>query len=229
MSPEYLGETLGHPMVEIARDPFIILGGESEVTKVFAEAWTTVTNSHTRIYQVSGKTAELCKLMENSFLATKVMFCNEFFTLAKEIGVDYNILREIFLLDSRVGRSHTYVFDDNRGFSGKCLLVGTKIQTPQGERNIEELTINDVLNTDIGITKVVDVSLRDVEETIRIRARGRELIGSTDHIHLIKHPHNENLLEKELKDVNVGDWMFVPKPAKRKTKNTVVFPSKPNN
>ncbi len=121
MSPEYVGETLGHPLTEPSKSTFIILGGEKEVTKVFAEAWTMVTNSYSTIYQVSGKCAELCKLMENSFIATKVMFCNEFYDLANQVGVDWNELREIWLADPRVGRSHTYVYPQNRGFSGKCL------------------------------------------------------------------------------------------------------------
>lgn len=121
MSPEYVGETLGHPLLNFNPETFVILGGDKEVTKVFAEAWTLVTNACTKIYQVSGKTAELCKLMENSFIATKVMFCNEFFALAEEIGVDYNELREIFLADPRMSRYFTYVYRNNRGFSGKCL------------------------------------------------------------------------------------------------------------
>lgn len=121
MSPEYVGETLGHPLTEARRDTFIILGGDRETTRVFAEAWTLVTNSYTKIYQVSAKTAELCKLMENSFIACKVMFLNEFFELAESIDVDFNILREIWLADPRVSRSHTYVYRHNRGFSGKCL------------------------------------------------------------------------------------------------------------
>jgi UDPglucose 6-dehydrogenase len=121
MSPEYLGETLGHPLTEPKRETFVILGGDKEVTNKFAEAWTMVTNACTKIYQVSGKTAELCKLMENSFIATKVMFCNEFYDLANQIGVDYNELRECFLADPRMSRYFTYVYKNNRGFSGKCL------------------------------------------------------------------------------------------------------------
>jgi UDPglucose 6-dehydrogenase len=121
MSPEYVGETLGHPLLEAKRDPFIILGGEKKVTKKFAEAWTLVTNSYAKIFQTDGKTAELCKLMENSFIATKVMFCNEFYDLAEKMGVDYNELRELWLADPRVSRSHSYVYKDNRGFGGKCL------------------------------------------------------------------------------------------------------------
>ena len=121
MSPEYVGETLGHPLLEPSKETFVILGGEKETTNKFAEAWTLVTNAKTKIYQVSAKTAELCKLMENSFIATKVMFCNEFYALAEEIGVDYNKLRECFLADPRMSRHFTYVYKDNRGFSGKCL------------------------------------------------------------------------------------------------------------
>jgi len=35
--------------------------------------------------------------------------------------VDYNELREIWLADPRISRDHTFVYPDNRGFSGKCL------------------------------------------------------------------------------------------------------------
>ena len=121
MSPEYVGETLGHPLLGANPETFVILGGGKGVTSIFAEAWTLVTNSCTKIYQVSGKTAELCKLMENSFIATKVMFMNEFFSLAEKDDVDFNELREIFLADPRMSRYFTYVYRDNRGFSGKCL------------------------------------------------------------------------------------------------------------
>jgi len=35
--------------------------------------------------------------------------------------VDYNELRELWLLDPRIGRSHTFVLPDARGFGGDCL------------------------------------------------------------------------------------------------------------
>ncbi len=120
-SPEYLGETVGHPLTDARKETFIILGGDKSVTGDFAELWTLVTNSYTKIYQVPAETAELCKLMENSWIATKVMFCNEFFSLAESIGVDWNELRQVWLADPRVSPSHTWVFRNNRGFSGKCL------------------------------------------------------------------------------------------------------------
>ncbi len=122
-SPEYYGETVGHPLRDEV--PFVILGGPPAVTAAFATAWTLVTNSYTRIYQTDARTAELAKLMENAWIATKVSFCNEFFDLAKVAGVDWHTLREIWLADPRVGRSHTYVYPENRGWGGKCLPKDT--------------------------------------------------------------------------------------------------------
>jgi len=122
-SPEYYGETLGHPL----RDdlPFVILGGPPETTRAFAEGWSIVTNSYTRILQTDARSAELCKLMENAWLATKVSFCNQFFDLAQLAGVDWHELRELWLADPRVSRSHTYVYPHNRGWGGKCLPKDT--------------------------------------------------------------------------------------------------------
>lgn len=120
-SPEFYGETLGHTFSSLRRDPFVILGGPPEITKIFATAWSTVLTAEARIFQTDPWTAELMKLMENSFLATKVSFCNAFYDLAEAAGVDWNELRELWLLDPRVGRSHTFVYPENRGFGGKCL------------------------------------------------------------------------------------------------------------
>ncbi|RLG78471.1 MAG: hypothetical protein DRO14_00610 [Thermoprotei archaeon] len=122
-SPEYYGETVDHPLRNSL--PFVILGGPRQVTRAFATAWTLVTNSSLRIYQTDARTAELCKLMENSWLATKVAFCNQFYDLAAAAGVDWHELRELWLADPRVSRSHTYVYPENRGFGGKCLPKDT--------------------------------------------------------------------------------------------------------
>ncbi len=124
-SPEYYGETLGHPLVGASRETFVILGGPPEVTRSFATAWSLVTNSYTRIYQTDSRTAELCKLMENSWIAVKVSFCNQLYDLAQLAGVDWHELRELWLADPRVSRSHTYVYPNNRGWGGKCLPKDT--------------------------------------------------------------------------------------------------------
>jgi UDP-glucose 6-dehydrogenase len=78
-------------------------------------------NSELEVRQTDARTAELTKYMENAFLALKVAFCNEVYDVAGATGVDYNELRELWLLDPRIGRSHTWVHPDDRGFGGRCL------------------------------------------------------------------------------------------------------------
>ena len=54
--------------------------------------------------------------MENTWGATKVIFANEWFDICKRFGASYNTVREGWVLDSRVERMHTTVFEDKRGF-----------------------------------------------------------------------------------------------------------------
>jgi UDPglucose 6-dehydrogenase len=119
--PEYLGETTAHPMSDIRSRTFIVLGGKRETTSNVADIYNCFLHSEMHYCFCSALAAELAKYMENSFLAAKVTFCNEFFGIAQALGVDYNELREVWLADPRIGRDHTFVYPDNRGFSGKCL------------------------------------------------------------------------------------------------------------
>lgn len=119
--PEYYGETISHPFADPHNRSWITLGGLDRHTSAVAKLYQKYFTSELIINQVDSTTAELAKYMENCFYATKVTFCNQFYTFAKEVGVDYNKLRETWLLDPRISRSHTFVYDDNRGYGGSCL------------------------------------------------------------------------------------------------------------
>lgn len=120
--PEYgPAETPDHPFNDLRKVRWVILGGERRATAKAVRLWQDVYNADVVIQQTTPETAEVCKYMENAFLAMKVTFCNEFFDIASTFGVDYSELREMWLLDPRIGRSHTFVFGDKRGFGGKCL------------------------------------------------------------------------------------------------------------
>jgi UDPglucose 6-dehydrogenase len=129
-SPEYVGEGK-YPMPESYPNPtdmkkhnFTIFGGEKEETRLWVDIFQKV-NPLARYFQTDFKTASLVKYMENSWLATKVTFCNEFYDICDTFGVDYKDVRELWLLDGRIERSHTAVFPTNRGFSGKCFPKDT--------------------------------------------------------------------------------------------------------
>ena len=126
VSPEYIGEGKRFVAPWKYPDPtnsrshdFVIVGGPraSEVLDYFA-----------RVMAVDAKyiiaepiEVELTKPFENAFLATKVTFVNEAAKISEAYGVDRMKVRELWLLDERIGRSHTSVFKDEPGFGGKCL------------------------------------------------------------------------------------------------------------
>jgi UDPglucose 6-dehydrogenase len=119
-SPEYVGETLWHPLKGIESHGFIIVGGPRAACDLVIRVYQQFLGPLPRYIITTAKTAELCKYMENAFLATKVAFVNQFFDLAQGFGVDYDELRELWLADERVGRSHTIVTQE-RGYRGRCL------------------------------------------------------------------------------------------------------------
>jgi len=119
--PEYLGETVAHVFGNIAEREFIVLGGTTEDVSAAADFYKRYYNALVRYYFCDALTAEVAKYMENAFYAVKVTFVNEFYDIARAHGVDFNILREIWLADPRISRDHTFVYPHARGFSGKCL------------------------------------------------------------------------------------------------------------
>lgn len=124
-SPEYMGEGRNYvpphyPSPTDARShPFCIVGGERP--QAVLDYFRRVMATSARYVATNATTAELAKYMENAYLATKVAFCNEFARIAQDHAVNYNEVRELWLCDPRVDPSHTLVFPDQRGFSGKCL------------------------------------------------------------------------------------------------------------
>lgn len=131
--PEYYGETVAHPFADLSDRRWITIGGEKSACSFVAKLYKEVYTSELYINIVDAKTAELAKYMENTFLAAKVTFCNEFYDLANALGVNYDILRETWLLDPRIGRSHTFVYEDNRGYGGSCLPKDIAAMVFQGE------------------------------------------------------------------------------------------------
>ncbi|MBL8878187.1 MAG: UDP-glucose/GDP-mannose dehydrogenase family protein [Phycisphaerales bacterium] len=119
--PEYLGETTAHVFGNMAEREFAVLGGTTEDVSMAADFYKHYYNAYCRYYFCDAITAEVAKYMENAFYAVKVTFVNEFYDIAKAHGVDFNILREIWLADPRISRDHTFVYPWARGFSGKCL------------------------------------------------------------------------------------------------------------
>ena len=117
-SPEYYGGTQHCNNFDF---DFTILGGDKQDCVEVIQALQYCYDGRHQFKITDSKTAELVKFMENSFLATKVSFCNQFYDLSLKYGISYEELRELFLLDSRVNPSHTFVYKDKPYWSSHCL------------------------------------------------------------------------------------------------------------
>ena len=117
-SPEYYG---GTQHCNNYTFDFTILGGEKEQCKKVVQALQKVYDGRHSFRIVDSRTAELVKYMENAWLATKVSFCSQFAEIAEQEGVNYEELRELFILDPRVNPSHTFIYDEHPYWESHCL------------------------------------------------------------------------------------------------------------
>lgn len=117
-SPEYYGGTQHNNNFEF---DFTILGGEKKNCIKAIQILQKVYDGRHRFSMTDSRTAELAKYMENSWLATKVSFCSQFFEIAEKEGVNYEELRELFVLDPRVNPSHTFIYRDHPYWESHCL------------------------------------------------------------------------------------------------------------
>ena len=116
-SPEYYGTTQHAPQ----SPNFLVLAGDKTDCDRVAQYYYRVKKKEFRIHFTDYKTAELAKYMENCFLALKVTFCAEFAAIAQEKGISYPQLREIFVLDERMGDTHTFINPERPYYESHCL------------------------------------------------------------------------------------------------------------
>lgn len=119
--PEYVGETVAHPLLNESERAFLIFGGSPENCSKAVEIYQTVYNASVKIQFMKPIEAEITKYMENTAIGSMVTLCNEYYNICKAFGADYNVVREGFLLDPRMSRYFTFVYPKARGFGGKCL------------------------------------------------------------------------------------------------------------
>ncbi len=118
-SPEFMGESAVHRWPEVYSSGFAVFGGHPQACESARRAYELSSPVPLEFVETTAALAELSKYMLNGFLATKVSFMNQFYDIATQAGLDFAELRRLFLLDPRIGESHTVVTRE-RGFGGKC-------------------------------------------------------------------------------------------------------------
>lgn len=95
---------------------------KNNIQKLFDSALKYNKIKSNRCVFIKNKEAEMVKLFRNTFLATKISFCNEIYDFCSLENIDYNTMIKYASDDSRISQSHTSVpgHDTKRGFGGTC-------------------------------------------------------------------------------------------------------------
>jgi|TARA_R100000501_G_C2630806_1_gene126371 UDPglucose 6-dehydrogenase len=163
ISPEYLSDKDGPR--QFVNQKLFILGGETkycnEVLALYEKY--SICNNECPVGLCTEIEASFIKYMENSFLATKVIFMNDFFKLFKSITgsseLRWDEVMEIFHYDKRMGSSHYKVpgHDGDYGFGGRCLPKDIRaIIWDSAKQNIDLEFLRNVWDRNLSIRSLHD-------------------------------------------------------------------------
>lgn len=107
--PEFLRQRVWE--TDCIKQPFIV--GHNQDT---LPSWLLEKN----IIQCTLKEAEILKMFNNNLGASRVVFANHFYEIAKCVGSDYNKILEMYRAVSH-DQSYLEADEQMRGFGGKCL------------------------------------------------------------------------------------------------------------
>lgn len=114
-SPEFSSTT-----VHGGTQRFVILGGDREICNKVAQLYMRANSADFHICYTDIKTAIMTKYALNSVLAAKVTLFNEIADCCKQVGVEYDDVRNLLLMDQRISPSHTWSYDDQPFYDSHC-------------------------------------------------------------------------------------------------------------
>lgn len=134
MNPEFLKE--GSAIKDFLEGDRIVLGvSDKKAENVMRNVYE---NFGQKIFITNPRTAEMIKYANNSFLATKISFANEFGNLCKKLDIDtYNVMDGIGM-DDRINRKF---LNSGAGFGGSCFPKDVKAIVSKGLVEGEPMTL----------------------------------------------------------------------------------------
>ena len=126
-NPEFLTEK--NALNDFVNPPMHVFGGSPEITKQVEKIYEKFSRCKPcPVFHMSIKEASFVKYGINSFLATKVLWFNQFKDLIDQNKSDYDNIIKAIGTDNRLGFSHTQVPgpDNKVGFGGACFPKDTQ-------------------------------------------------------------------------------------------------------
>lgn len=121
------------------------------------------------IYHMSAVDASFVKYGINSFLASKVLWFNQFHDVVNKYGSNFGKVIGAITADTRVGRSHTTVpgFDGKRGFGGACFPKDTAALAHFANGiGVEFSVLEEVINSNNEYRKSYEKDSREIEQKV---------------------------------------------------------------
>ena len=170
-NPEFLREK--HAYQDFINAEMIIFGGDRNVCSKVSNAYLKHSRCKTKEHFFTElKTASLIKYSINSFLASKVIFFNELFSLCKQSNIsdDWETITNIISQDKRIGDSHMDVpgHDGRKGFGGACFPKDCLALAKYAEEiGVDLATLKTVINVNNKIrSQYENLDKREAEQNV---------------------------------------------------------------
>ena len=170
-NPEFLREK--HANEDFIKSDMIIFGGNRNISSKVSKAYKDHSRCKTREHLfVDLKTAALIKYSINTFLASKVIFFNELYSVFESLGVtdSWESITDIISRDKRIGKSHMSVpgHDGRKGFGGACFPKDSMALVKYAEENNTELNLlKTAIKTNNKIrSKYNELDSRELEQNV---------------------------------------------------------------
>ena len=152
-NPEFLTEK--NFIDDFKNQEFIVIGGEKDASQEVKEMYE-VAFPDSKYFLTDSVSAETVKYTINNFLALKVSFANEMYSLCEAIGIDYNSMINIASEDQRLGKSHWMVpgHDGSFGYGGSCFPKDVSaLNAKMNDLNLKSYIINACLRRNIELDR----------------------------------------------------------------------------
>lgn len=136
-NPEFLTER--NALIDFVNPPMHVFGGhENEIEELCKFYKTNSWCNPAPIFKMTAAEAAFVKYGINSFLATKVLWFNQYKDMIDDFGANFDNIAKAIGSDPRIGQSHTQVPgpDGRAGFGGACFSKDTSALVGFDRRNI---------------------------------------------------------------------------------------------
>ena len=165
VNPEFMRE--GSAVADFLEPAITVIGSaESAHSAQLRELYACVPG---RIFATSFRTAEMVKYMCNAWHAVKVVFANEAGTLAKNLEVDVEAVTQIFLADTKLNVSSSYL-KPGFAFGGSCLPKDIRALNHRAKEADLRLPLLEAIlaSNQVHLERAVEMILRTEKRTIGI-------------------------------------------------------------